>query len=85
MTEELYYIQNGNHCCGNSAMWWGPNRGGYFCSLNKAGKYTKAEAESICGDRDRRDIPRLVSEMDAIAEQHVDVQDLARIEGESAP
>ena len=76
--QELYYIQNANQVCGNSAMWWGPNRGGYVCDLAKAGKYTKAECDSICGNRDRRDIPRKCSEMDAIAQRHVDMQDLGR-------
>ena len=73
---ELYYIQNANQVCGNSAMWWGPNRGGYTSNLGQAGQYTAAECDGICGDKDRRDIARKVSDMDALAQRHVDVQDI---------
>lgn len=46
---ELYYIRS--HECGyagNSPYWWGKNSSGYTAYIDKAGKYTKDEAEEIC-------------------------------------
>lgn len=44
--EPLYYIQNGY--VGNAILWWGKNSQGYTTEIDKAGKYTKLEAERIC-------------------------------------
>lgn len=45
--ETLYYIQNEGYC-GNALFWWGMNRSGYTTDIRQAGKYTYAEAKSIC-------------------------------------
>jgi len=45
--EKKYYIRTEGFS-GNSLIWWRPNSGGYTTDLNKAGKYTKEEAENIC-------------------------------------
>jgi hypothetical protein len=33
---------------GGYALWWGPDRRGYYAELEGAGRYTRSEAESIC-------------------------------------
>lgn len=52
--EKLFYIRSHKHDQhdqpGNElALWWCPNSQGYTYDLAKAGKYTEAEALSICG------------------------------------
>ena len=51
----LYYIQNRGFS-GNCLFWW---------------KVTAEQAKRICRDRPEEDIPRLVEEMDQIAQLHV--------------
>jgi len=75
--EPLYYIRDTRSVVGNSAMWWGPNGSGYRCNLDEAGKYTKAQCE--LRHLRRTDVPMLVSEADAMAQRHVDVQGLNRL------
>lgn len=67
---ELYYIQDTRECVGNSALWWREGGHGYTCDLRQA---WKVEREEWFGSRDT-DVLRPVSEMDWIAEMHVDVQ-----------
>ena len=43
--EKLYYIQNGY--VGNAILWWGKDSKGYTTEIDKAGKYTHAEAKQI--------------------------------------
>ena len=43
--DKLYYIQNG--WVGNAILWWGVNSKGYTTEIDKAGKYTYAEAKKI--------------------------------------
>jgi hypothetical protein len=47
MKNKMYYIRTEGYS-GNSLLWWRPNSQGYTTDLNKAGRYTKEEAESIC-------------------------------------
>lgn len=75
MEEELYYIRN-NGYVGNSLIWWGKGGKGYTCDLNKAWRVTREEAESICRNRPDEDSMYRVADMDAIAQRHVDMQDL---------
>lgn len=43
-----YYIQNKNAgFLGNSPMWWALNSNGYTANLEKAHKFTEAEARKI--------------------------------------
>jgi len=48
---KLYYIWEGSYI-GDAMLWWGKNRCGYTADLDKAGKYTKEEAEEITNCRD---------------------------------
>ncbi len=45
----LYYIQNTNagHI-GNSPVWWALKSQGYTANLDKAQKFTEADAKKIC-------------------------------------
>ncbi len=72
---DLFYIQNSGYC-GNSLRWWRVDGGGYTSDLNQAWKVSREEAESICRSRPEEDYPRAVADMDAIAERHVDGQQL---------
>ena len=64
---ELYYIQDTRKCVGNSALWWREGGHGYTCDLRQAWKVP-------LGSKRDTDVYRLCSEMDWIAELHVDVQ-----------
>lgn len=75
MSDELYYIQNKGYC-GNSLRWWREDGSGYTSDLGQAWKLTLAEAERVCSCRPKEDYPRLCSEVDAMAERHVDAQRL---------
>ena len=66
----LYYIQNRGFS-GNCLFWWKPDGHGYTADLKKAWKVTAEQAKRICRDRPEEDIPRLVEEMDQIAQLHV--------------
>lgn len=47
----LYFIQDTRQFVGNCVMWWGENRNGYVSRLDRAGKYTREDAQKICGSR----------------------------------
>ena len=84
---DLYYIQDTRQCVGNSALWWRED-GGYTCDLRQAWKVNRVirgDATSLFENGVAlpfslryADILRLCSEMDALAELHVDVQKLTR-------
>lgn len=46
-----YYIQDTRTFHGNAVVWWGIDGKGYTSQLEKAGKYTKADADNICKNR----------------------------------
>lgn len=75
MPEDLYYIQNVPPV-GNCARWWRIKGNGYTCDLDEAWKVPEEQAKKICRSRPLEDIPRLASDVDAIAQRHVDVQRL---------
>lgn len=86
MSEPLFYIQNTVYFNSDSALWWRPNRGGYTCNLNEAGKYSREEAKGI--ERLRRGVDKAwpVEEIDAIAGRHVSVHSLlSRDQGGNQP
>jgi hypothetical protein len=66
----IYYIQDTRSVCGNSAVWWCVEGAGYTSDLDKAWKVGPEWK-----GRDT-DVLRLCSEMDAVAQRHVDVQGL---------
>jgi hypothetical protein len=47
----MFYIQHTQNYAGDYILWWGPNGSGYTFDLDRAGLYTKAEADSIVGLR----------------------------------
>lgn len=47
LTKEPQFLILHKQLVDGRAMWWRPNRAGYTTDLNAAGRYTKAEAESI--------------------------------------
>lgn len=74
-----YFIQHRGYV-GNCLLWWGPDRCGYTCDLNKAGRYTVEEVKQITGRgvrrmehnrRKKQDIGRLVSKVLAKATVHL--------------
>lgn len=70
---KLYYIRNVREV-GNCVRWWRPDGAGYTVDLSKAWKVPRDRAESICHDRPREDFAYEVGAVDAITEQHVDMQ-----------
>jgi hypothetical protein len=44
--EKNWLIQDCRQAVGNCALWWGPNRQGYVCSIEEAGRYTEQEARA---------------------------------------
>lgn len=68
----LYYILDTRSCVGNCGLWWGPNRSGYVCSLDEAGKYEEEEALRIQESRGT-DAALPCDEVDNLAVRHVRV------------
>jgi len=81
--QTLYYIQS-RGCVGNCALWWRAGGSGYTCDLKQAWKVTFQEAVRICRDRPQEDIPRPVELVDRLSEQHLDVQQLWRMDRKRA-
>lgn len=75
MKEEMYYVWSGQYV-GNAMVWWGKNRSGYTCDLDKAGKYTKEEAIEITNCRDS-DSAFLCKRIDENAIRTVDAQHIS--------
>ena len=48
MSTEKYLIESIEHTHGDVVIWWRPNSLGYTDNIDEAGRYTKAEADSIC-------------------------------------
>lgn len=70
-----FYIQNRGPV-GNCAQWWRTNGNGYTCNLRDAGKYDEDYAKGLERDRPGIDKAWPVDVVDAIAETHVDIQNL---------
>ena len=62
-----YYILDARQCVGNCAVWWRPQGKGYTCELNKAGLFTKEEAES----HRKTDLPVHKDIAEGLVRQHV--------------
>lgn len=63
---------------------WGPNNGGYFVEIAKAGRYTRPQAEAIC--RVRKCLDGTPGEVAVVAPEALDgiLADNARLKGELA-
>jgi hypothetical protein len=53
---DLYYIQDKRQYVGNCLLWWGKDRRGYTCDIDRAGVYTREEAFGQNSSRET-DIP----------------------------
>lgn len=49
MREEFFIVMKVS--CGNDALFWKPNEAGYTRFLELAGRYSREQAEEICGIR----------------------------------
>ena len=47
MSAQQYYILTTAHGGHNVALFWGPDSGGYEKNIDKAGRYSKEEADRI--------------------------------------
>lgn len=45
-----YLVESMEHTHGANRVWWAPNKMGYTCDIDKAGRYTLTEATEICAD-----------------------------------
>lgn len=46
----MYLIESLEHSNGELRLWWAPNGKGYTYDIDKAGRYSAAEALRICRD-----------------------------------
>jgi len=67
MTDDTYLVWSHEH-----QAWWGPGRCGYVRSLAQAGRYSHAEALTICAQA----IPGTSSRMGALPDLPVRLSDL---------
>lgn len=70
---DKYYLQDSRSYVGNSMVWWGKGKSGYFCGLEDAHVFTKADAFSQHRIRDT-DILWPKQYIDSLASHHVDIQ-----------
>lgn len=75
-SEPLYVIQDTRDYSGRSVVWWRPAQKGYTCNLDKAGRYTAVEAESI--QSSSRGLAKAwpVQQIESLADRYVDIQKL---------
>lgn len=70
--EDVFLIVRVPSVVGNCALFWAPDRKGYTCDVDRAGRYSSEEAESITGDK--RGVNVMVPELLIVkmAQRHVD-------------
>jgi hypothetical protein len=73
MPEEQYLILHTFTVNGDCAVWWGPDHRGYTTDIDKAGRYTKEEADAIYSNRPRLDKPILWSKVEPLIVRHVHI------------
>ena len=83
MTERMYYIQDARQVVGNCALWWCVDGHGYTCDIEKAGQFTKEEADEQHSCRDT-DIPFAVKAVREHIIHHVRVEPLQRMKRDGA-
>ena len=71
MPEEQYLILHTFTVCGDCAIWWGPDHSGYTTDIDKAGRYTKEQADKIHKNRPKLDQPILWSQVEPHIRRHV--------------
>jgi hypothetical protein len=76
LSDDQFYIRD-VETGGDLVLWWRPDRRGYTSCLEKAGIYSKAEAESIARIRGT-DVPYPKHEVDSLARLVVFQDDLPR-------
>jgi len=70
---EAYYLQDSRSFVGNSMVWWGKGKSGYFCGLEDAHVFSKEDAFAQHKSRST-DIPWPKQYIDGLASRHVDIQ-----------
>lgn len=73
--EQLFYIQDTRQYVGNCILWWGRDRQGYTCHLDRAGLYTAQE----CAGMRATDRPWPRELVERAASQMVDMQRLRNL------
>jgi len=73
MNEQMYYIQDSRDYVGNSPLWWGKNRSGYTCDIDKAGLYTEEDAMGQFNSRET-DVPWKQEDVEKAVKRLVDHQ-----------
>jgi hypothetical protein len=73
MPEEQYLILHTFTVNGDCAVWWGPNHNGYTTDIDKAGRYTKDEADKIYRNRPKLDKPIPWSKVEPLIVRHVHI------------
>lgn len=71
MPEEQYLILYTGNVNGDCAIWWGPDHSGYTTDIDKAGRYTKEEADKIYKNRPKLDKPIPWSKVEPHIKRHV--------------
>jgi hypothetical protein len=81
--DDRFYILDTRSSVGNCALWWGPNHGGYVCSIGEAGIYTRAEAVAQERARDTDQAwPAYLVEPLALRHVRVDTEEFRRASAE---
>lgn len=75
---DRFVLQDIRQYCGNSAMWWCWDGGGYTVDIRCAGVFTRAQAERQCRSRPS-DRMWPLDQVIEFVEHHIDIQDLRRI------
>lgn len=71
-----WLIQDCRQSCGNCALWWGPNRSGYVCTIDEAGRYTESEAKAQEASRNTdRAVPLALAEKHSTRHVRTDMND----------
>ena len=71
---KLYFIQDSRSYVGNMMLFWGPERSGYLCCIDDAGRYPGSD---LPGGRDT-DVPWPVEYIEAKSARYVDAQRVRR-------
>lgn len=81
--DDLYYLQDIRSYLGNAPFWWAKDGNGYTAYLERAHRYTYAEAMRQHNARET-DVPWPCSVIDGLRRTVVDIQDMGSVEDQIA-